>query len=550
MSANELLRVEGLRKYFPVTRGVFGKTVGHVRAVDDVSLTIGRGETLGLVGESGCGKTTTGRSILRLIEPTSGRIWFDGTEISALSQKELRPFRRRMQIVFQDPFGSLNPRMRVVDIVGEGIEQHGVASGAGVEARVRETLAQVGLPGRALNRYPHEFSGGQRQRIGVARAIAVAPDLLVCDEAVSALDVSIQAQVINLLIDLRRDLNLSYLFVAHDLSVVRHLCERVAVMYLGEVVELSPCAELFAEPAHPYTRALLSAIPIADPRQRRQRVVLEGDVPSPLNPPSGCHFHPRCPAALPRCSEGEPPLVQLSRGRSVRCVHAEGLEQDPDWYPQLDQRLRAAERERAESKPKAPLRLPSQSEPAFAAESNAPVAAAGATAPQRRRLDWFASSAIAAFALGLGCVLVGHWGWGIVLLGAGLASASESRRLSRWAERRRWLWLAAAVVVFAIASRWVEPFRLAMRTKRELAWLAEEVAAHAQNAGAAPEALLELRWRTIERFGAGPPLDPWGRPYSYAAYETRQGFELRSNGPDGLAGSDDIEQIRDLVERR
>jgi oligopeptide transport system ATP-binding protein len=341
---DELLAVEGLSKFFPVVRGVFGKAVGHVRAVDDVSFRIRRGETLGLVGESGCGKTTAGRSILRLIEPSAGRIWFGGTDLTELPQRELRAYRRRMQIVFQDPMGSLNPRMRVVDILGEGIERHGLAHGAAVEREVRALLAKVGLPGTWLNRYPHEFSGGQRQRVGIARAIAVQPELIVCDEAVSALDVSIQAQIVNLLVDLRHEMNLAYLFIAHDLSVVRHISDHVAVMYLGRIVEHAPCVELFEQPAHPYTRALLSAVPVPDPRERRRRVVLTGDVPTPISPPSGCHFHPRCPAAVARCSEAPPPLVALGRGRrTVRCVHAEGLEAEADWYPVLERRLHEAE---------------------------------------------------------------------------------------------------------------------------------------------------------------------------------------------------------------
>jgi ABC-type oligopeptide transport system ATPase subunit len=276
-----------------VTRGVFGREVGQVRAVDGVSFDIAPGETLGLVGESGCGKTTTGRAILRLIEPSGGKVVFDGRDLSQLEGQELRRMRKNMQIIFQDPFSSLNPRMRVRDIVGEALAVHGALKGRDLEARVGELLEKVGVSKAFVNRYPHEFSGGQRQRIGIARAIALNPKLIVCDEAVSALDVSIRAQVLNLLIDLRQELSLSYLFISHDLSVVKHISNRIAVMYLGQIVEIADADELFHAPAHPYTRALLSAIPVPDPRKRKERVPLFGDVPTPLNPPSGCRFHTR-----------------------------------------------------------------------------------------------------------------------------------------------------------------------------------------------------------------------------------------------------------------
>ncbi len=295
-----LLTVNSLQKYFPVKKGVFRRTVGHVKAVDGVSFHINRGETLGLVGESGCGKTTAGRSILRLIDPDPGSevIFRNGDQevnLADLSPRQLKDLRRQIQIIFQDPYSSLNPRMTVGDIVGEPLVVHGVAKGKEREARVRELLEAVGLNPSHIKRYPHEFSGGQRQRIGIARALALDPDLIVCDEPVSALDVSIQAQVINLLMDLQKEFGLTYLFIAHDLSVVRHISDRIAVMYLGKVVEMAETEELFQNPKHPYTEALLSAVPSPDPDYQMERILLKGDVPSPVNPPSGCVFHPRCP---------------------------------------------------------------------------------------------------------------------------------------------------------------------------------------------------------------------------------------------------------------
>jgi len=314
-----LLAVEHLRKFFPIRRGVFSRVVGHVKAVDNVSFHVKRGETLGLVGESGCGKTTVGRSILRLIEPSAGNVVFDGTDLLALHGADLRRMRRRMQIIFQDPYSSLNPRMTVLDIVGEALAIHGIAKGPEKEARVKDLLERVGLAARYVNRYPHEFSGGQRQRIGVARALALNPDFIVCDEAVSALDVSVQAQVINLLMDLREEFGLAYLFIAHDLSVVRHISHRIAVMYLGEIVETAPSDDLFGRPLHPYTQALLSAVPVPDPTHQRSRIVLEGDVPTPINPPSGCHFHPRCSFAEDICRRDPPGVTDAGSGHTFRC---------------------------------------------------------------------------------------------------------------------------------------------------------------------------------------------------------------------------------------
>ena len=317
-----LLTVRDLVKHFPITRGVFRRHVGAVRAVDGISLDVFPGETLALVGESGCGKTTAGRSILRLIEPTAGDIRFDGVDVRALGGEALRRLRRQMQIIFQDPFSSLNPRMTVGAIVREGLTIHKLAEGQAANARVHELLDEVGLRADVASRYPHEFSGGQRQRIGIARALAVEPRFIVCDEPVSALDVSVQAQVINLLEDLQRQHRLAYLFIAHDLSVVEHISDRVAVMYLGHIVELADAVALYREPIMPYTQALLSAVPVPDPTRERQRIILSGDVPSPANPPTGCPFHPRCPH--PRkdeaCTRLVPPLEEKAPGHFAACI--------------------------------------------------------------------------------------------------------------------------------------------------------------------------------------------------------------------------------------
>ena len=325
--SNTLLDIRGLKMHFPVTKGVlFERQIGVVKAVDGLTFDIREGETLGLVGESGCGKSTTGRAILQLHRPTEGRVIYRGRDLTRLTHQQMRSYRRRLQIIFQDPYASLNPRMTIGSIIGEPISEHGLASGTDKEDRVYELMKLVGLNPDFVRRYPHEFSGGQRQRIGIARALALEPDFIVCDEPVSALDVSIQAQVVNLLDELRQRLGLTYLFIAHDLATVEHISDRVAVMYLGSIAELAPCDELYRNPKHPYTQALISAIPIPDPEveAKRRRVILQGEVPSPLEPPAGCLFHTRCPIARSLCSQEAPVLEDHGQGHLVACHFPEG----------------------------------------------------------------------------------------------------------------------------------------------------------------------------------------------------------------------------------
>ncbi|HFL3236610.1 TPA: ABC transporter ATP-binding protein [Clostridioides difficile] len=317
--AEALIEVQNLKKYFPITGGIFQRVIGNVRAVDDVSFKINKGESFGLVGESGCGKSTIGRTILRLLDKTEGKVIFNGEDVHALSKNKLRDLRPKMQIVFQDPFSSLNPRIKVGEAIGEALIDHGMCSRGQVKDKVIETLKICGLADYHYDRYPHEFSGGQRQRIGIARALIMNPDFIVADEPVSALDVSIQAQIINLLSDLQQEKQLTYLFISHDLSVVEHLCDRIGVMYLGSMVEMAPKEELFRKPLHPYTKALLSAVPIPDPTLRRERIVLKGDIPSPANPPSGCKFHTRCPIATDICKREIPEYREVGKQHFVAC---------------------------------------------------------------------------------------------------------------------------------------------------------------------------------------------------------------------------------------
>src|SRR5204862_344910 len=314
-----LLSVRNLVKHFPVKKGILQQTVGQVHVVDGISFDIAEGETLGLVGESGCGKSTAGKAILKLIEPTAGEVRVNGDRIDQLSRREMRPYRRELQVVFQDPYSSLNPRLRIRDIIAEPLKNYGVAQGRALDERVETLALKVGLRAEALDRYPHELAGGQRQRIGIARALALNPGLIICDEPVSALDVSVQAQVINLLGDLQKEFGLSYLFIAHDIAVVEHISRRIAVMYLGKIVEIADRTSLFSRPQHPYTEALLSAVPVPAPEAAKKRIILRGDVPSPINPPSGCRFNTRCPYAFDGCSQEEPPMQEGLPGHHVDC---------------------------------------------------------------------------------------------------------------------------------------------------------------------------------------------------------------------------------------
>ena len=319
MNPSAVIRVKDLKKYFPVRKGVFGRTVGHVHAVDGVSFDINEVETLGLVGESGCGKSTVGRTLIRLLEPTSGSIYLGNDELTHLHSKDLRPHRKKMQMIFQDPFASLDPRMTARDIVGELLDVHDGLTRKEKDRRVAELFERVGLRSNQMDNYPHEFSGGQRQRLGIARALSLRPQVIICDEPVSALDVSIQAQVVNLLAELQAELGLSYLFISHDLAVVKHISHRVAIMYLGRIVEIGTRRDLFENPQHPYTESLLSAVPIPDPKARRKVRVLQGDVPSPINRPKGCHFHTRCPYATDRCEREDPVMHDITSSHAVAC---------------------------------------------------------------------------------------------------------------------------------------------------------------------------------------------------------------------------------------
>jgi oligopeptide/dipeptide ABC transporter ATP-binding protein len=483
-----LLRVEGLEKHFPVRRGVFARETGRVRAVDGVAFDIAPGETLGLVGESGSGKTTVGRCVLRLLEPTAGRVLFAGRDMGTLGKAELRRTRRELQVIFQDPYSSLNPRLRVVDIVGEALRVHGLAEGPEVERRVAALLERVGLSARHLDRYPHEFSGGQRQRIGIARALALEPKLVVCDEAVSALDVSIQAQVLNLLVELGRERELSYLFIAHDLSVVRHVSHRVAVMYLGRIAELGPTKRLFEAPAHPYTRALLAAIPSPTVGPRPRRLLLAGEIPSPLNPPQGCRFHTRCPAVLPECRRDDPAGVEVEPGHVVHCVHAVRLPEGNAWFAELSRRIEAA----------------------TAANTAAHEPAIVLTEP------------------------------GQVPMREPRATASD-RRMQR---RPTLLQSIVALAVVLIVGHFVQEYRRRTTTEGVLRAVTAELEGRKHLSGQIPTSLAELGWRLYPIFPDGVPRDAWGRSLRYRVPGTDgRAFDLGSTGRDGVPSKDDIGHV-------
>jgi oligopeptide/dipeptide ABC transporter ATP-binding protein len=512
--------VSGLTKHFPVTRGVFGRKVGDVRAVDDLSFDILPGETLGLVGESGCGKTTVGRCVLRLLEPTAGQVLFDGADVTHVRERDLTGLRRNMQVIFQDPFSSLNPRMRVVDIIGEAIEFHGLAKGRAVEDRVVDLLRRVGLSPGWINRYPHEFSGGQRQRIGIARAIALEPKLIVCDEAVSALDVSIQAQIVNLLIELRREMNLAYLFIAHDLSVVRHISQRVAVMYLGELAELSPARRLFERPSHPYTRALLSAIPVPDPRRRARRLVLHGDVPTPMNPPSGCRFHTRCPAVLDRCSSEKPKVIRVEDGHEVACVHAEGLGSGGDWFAELSRRIDEASARNAAKSGGAVAGIAALSRGRSNVAEDAPPRDGADSGPSRDgrkrrapRESSYAAAYVGFAVVGFGylAAVLGSWTLAALLSLAGYALVKP--RVASRSSSDAFVTLGFLLsVMFGLAFTRMERHRTA---RHEVQELSKEIAAYERLTGSYPKDLGELGWRLYSIFEDGRAVDPWGRPFRY-----------------------------------
>jgi len=533
-----LLRVESLTKHFPITRGVLSRTVGHVRAVDGVSFDVAPGETLGLVGESGSGKTTVGRCILRLARPTSGRVLFGGRDVTTLKAAELKGLRRELQVVFQDPYSSLNPRLRVLDIVGEALVVHGIARGADVERKVAALLERVGLAPAWVHRYAHEFSGGQRQRIGVARAIALNPKLIVCDEAVSALDVSIQAQVINLLVELRREMNIAYLFIAHDLSVVRHVSHRIAAMYLGRLVEVAPSPRLFAAPAHPYTRALLSAIPVPDPRREHRHLALTGEIPSPANPPSGCHFHTRCPAVRPECHRDDPPPVEVEPGHTVRCVHAHELPAGVDWYDELSRRIERATLDNVTARERAPDIAPREIEWLDAWKTRAASHAADRAANVAALRERSRNVGVAACALGVALVCAGQaWLGSIVTAVAYLGAVRHGLRRRSSTDA---IVVLALLLSLRIGHAVVEHGR---RTRAEatLRALSEQIEEQARLTSVLPERLSDLGFRLYPIFENGIPSDPWGRAFVYRVPGTNgRRFDLGSTGPDGVPSADDV----------